>query len=131
MFLSGALFVLFLAGYWLFCLTDAATTPATAFPRLPKRTWVAIIALTFIVGAVAWHVSRRRARRWPQNLASYATFSPDDGADWYQDRPLTAAEALARHPASQAKRAAGLAPLGPDDDPEFLQQLSERIRRNQ
>ena len=71
MLLSGVLFILFLAGCWLYCLTDAALTPAVA--------------------------------------------------------------ALARHPASQAKRAADPAravPLGPDDDPEFLRQLSDRIRRD-
>jgi len=111
MFLSGALFVLFLAGYWLFCLTDAATTPAAAFHGLSKRTWVAVIALTFIVGAAAWHLTqrraRRRARRWPQNLASHVTLGQYDGADWYQTRPLTAAEALARHPASQIISPAG------------------------
>src|SRR5690242_16277852 len=134
MFLSGALFVLLLAGYWLFCLTDAATAPTAAFLGLPKRTCIAVIAGTFVVGAAAWHLSRRRARRWPQNLASYVALGQYDGADWDQGRPLTAAEALARHPASQARRAAdptSAAPLGPDDDAEFLHQLSERIRRDQ
>jgi hypothetical protein len=133
MFLSGVLFILILAGCWLLCLTDVATAPAAAFPGLSKRTWVAIVAATFILGAAAWYLTRprRRARRWPQHLASHVTLGPDDGANWYQSRPLTAAEALARHPASQARRAAGevhAVPLGPDDDPEFLRQLSERIK---
>ena len=136
MFLSGVLFILFLAGCWLLCLTDVATAPPAAFPGLPKRTWIVIIAATFVLGAVAWYATRprRRARRWPQNLASHVTLGQYDGADWYQGRPLTAAEALARHPASQAWRAADpgrAAPIGPDDDPEFLRQLSERIRRDQ
>jgi hypothetical protein len=136
MVLSGALFILFLAGCWLYCLTDAALTPAAAFPGLPKRTWLAFIAVTFILGAAAWHLTRRRrrARRWQQHLAAHVTLGQYDGADWYSGRPLTAAEALARHPASQARRADGPAhamPLGPDDDPEFLRQLSERIRRDQ
>ena len=136
MFLSGVLFILFLAGCWLLCLTDVATAPAAAFPGLPKRTWIAIIAVTFVAGAIAWYLSqpRRRARQWPYNLASNMTLGPYDGTDWHQGRPLTAAEALARHPSSQARRAADSAragPLGPDDDPEFLQQLSERIRRDQ
>jgi hypothetical protein len=136
MFLSGVLFILFLAGCWLLCLTDVATAPAAAFPGLPKRTWIAIIAVTFVLGAVAWYATRprRRARRWPENLASHVTLGQYDGAEWYQGRPLTAAEALARHPASQAWRAAEVgraAPIGPDDDPEFLRQLSERIRRDQ
>ena len=59
MFLSGVLFVLFLAGCWLYCLTDAALTPARSFRGLPKRAWIIIIAATFIVGAIAWIFSRR------------------------------------------------------------------------
>jgi hypothetical protein len=136
MFLSGALFILFLAGCWLYCLTDAALTPAAEFPGLRKRTWIAIIAVTFIAGAVAWRLTRarRRARHWRRSLVSHVVLGHDaeTGAGWYPDRRLTAAEALARHPASQARRAAGPAPavpLGPDDDPEFLRKLSERIRR--
>jgi hypothetical protein len=136
MFLSGVLFILFLAGCWLYCLTDAVRTPAAEFPGLPKRGWIVIIALTFILGAIAWYLTRtrRRARRWPQTLASHLTTGNYyDDAGLRQGRPMTAAEvAFARHPASQAWRAEGPAkpmPIGPDDDPEFLHQLSERIRR--
>jgi hypothetical protein len=138
MFLSGALFVLFLAGCWLLCLADVATTPASAFSGLPKRTWIAIIAVTFVVGAIAWYLTRRRARRWPRNLANHLTYGnyglTAPGNDWYPDSPMTPAEALARHPASQARRPtepAWIMPVGPDDDPEFLRQLAERIRRDQ
>jgi len=135
MFLSGVLFVLFLAGCWLYCLTDAALTPAAEFAGLRKRGWIAIIAVTFIVGAVAWHLTRtrRRARRWPRTLAGHVTMGNYYGSGLYHGRPMTAAEAaVARHPASQAKRAEGpvrAVPAGPDDDPEFLRQLAERIRR--
>jgi hypothetical protein len=137
MFLSGALFVLFLAGCWLLCLTDVATTPTAEFPGLSKRGWIVLIALTLIPGVIAWYLTgpRRRTRCWPRNLASHVTLAQYDGADWYQGRPLTPAEAaLARHPASQARRAtepAQIMPVGPDDDPEFLRQLAERIRREQ
>ena len=62
MFLSGALFILFLAGCWLLCLTDVATTPAVEFPGLSKRAWIAIIAVTFIAGAIAWYLTRPRRR---------------------------------------------------------------------
>jgi hypothetical protein len=134
MLLSGALFVLFLAGCWLLCLTDAATTPAAEFPGLSKRGWIAIIAVTFIAGAIAWYLtsSRRRLRAWPQMLASQSMYGNYDGAGVYLGRPMTAEAALARHPASQARRAedpARARTVGPDDDPEFLRELSERIRR--
>ena len=134
MFLSGALFVLFLAGCWLLCLTDVATTPAVEFPGLSKRGWIAIIAVTFVAGAIAWYLTRtrRRLRAWPRILASYSTYGDYDSAGDYRGRPMTAEAALARHPASQARRAEDpvqATPIGPDDDPEFLRQLSERIRR--
>jgi hypothetical protein len=136
MFLSGALFILFLAGCWLLCLTDVATAPAAEFPGLSKRGWIAIIASTFIVGAFAWYLirfRRRRVSRWRRNLASHVTLGQFDGAGLYRGGPMTAEAALARHPASQARRAAEPAPImpaGPDDDPEFLRQLAERIRRD-
>lgn len=108
MFLSGVLFVLFLAGCWLYCLTDAALTPASQFPWLSKRAWIAVIAVTFILGAVAWVVARRlnRPRR-----ARYL---------------LLAADAIARHPASRGKLSR-VSPLGPDDDQEFMQMLDRLI----
>jgi hypothetical protein len=113
MFLSGVLFVLFLAGCWLYCLTDAALTPASGFPGLRKPVWIAVIALTFIVGAVAWAIARYLTRRRRAvNL-------------------FLASEALARHPASRSRQADSSyrpLPAGPDDDPEFLRQLAERIR---
>jgi hypothetical protein len=135
MFLSGALFILFLAGCWLLCLTDVATTPAAEFPGLSKRSWIAIIAATFIVGTVAWYLTRSRRRqvsRWRRDLASHVTLGQYDEVGLYLAGPMTVEDALARHPASQARRAAEPArimPVGPDDDPEFLRQLAERIRR--
>lgn len=134
MFLSGALFILFLAGCWLLCLADVATTPGAEFPGLSKRGWIAIIAVTFVAGAIAWYLTRtrRRLRSWPQVLASHMTYGNYDGAGSYPGRPMTPEAALARHPASQARRAQDPVldrPVGPDDDPEFLHQLAERIRR--
>jgi hypothetical protein len=129
MLLSGVLFALFLAGFWLYCLTDAALTPAV--PGWPKRAWVAFIAATFIIGAIAWVIARRRARararRWPRSAAIHPAFRE---ADWPPMAPAAAA-AIARHPATrsmQGERPARVAPKGPDDDPEFLNHLDRLIR---
>jgi hypothetical protein len=123
MLLSEVLFALFLAGFWLYCLTDAALTPAA--PGWRKRAWVAFIAATFIIGAVAWVIARRRSRgrRWPRSTARYQAFRDPD---W---PPMAAA--IARHPATrsvQAERPVWTAPKGPDDDPEFLSHLDRLIR---
>ncbi|MGH3245798.1 MAG: hypothetical protein ACRDOI_06240 [Trebonia sp.] len=75
-----------------------------------------VVFLTCILGAIAWAITRK----------------------WHHSRPAAplvmpsaAADALARHPASRARRAGERGrtpPIGPDDDPEFLRQLAERIR---
>jgi len=87
MLLSGVLFVLFLAGCWLYCLTDAALTPAAEYRGLPKAAWIGIIAATFIVGAIAWLVARRAARTqsWATGYVGRATIVDPADTDpaWY------------------------------------------------
>src|SRR5580693_6765064 len=122
MLLSGVLFVLLLAGCWLYCLTDAALTPAVEYRGLSKSTWIYILSATFIVGALAWLIARRsrRSKSWVTASAGYAWHSP-----WAADA------AVARHPAARAKqpsRDRQHIPRGPDDDPEFLRQLDRSIR---
>jgi hypothetical protein len=117
MMLTGVLFVLFLGGCWLYCLTDAALTPAVAYRGLPKAAWVSLIAITFILGAVAWLAVRSRERPL---LACAGSMQ------W------SAAEAsLARHPAGRYRKARLHGPPsahGPDDDPDFLRHLDRIIR---
>jgi hypothetical protein len=115
MLLSGVLFVLFLAGCWLYSLTDAALTPAVEYRGLAKSTWIYIISATFIVGAVAWLIARRsrRSRSWVPADAGFAWCSPWEAA-------------VARHPAARSRQWQHV-PQGPDDDPEFLRQLDRRI----
>lgn len=134
MLLPGVLFALFLAGCWLYCLTDAARTPAGDYLGWPKRAWLVLIAVTFIVGALAWIVAgrRARARRCPASAADHlAIASLDDvHVHWDQHRPRSDAAdaALARHPAGRSRLAGRQVPKGPDDDPEFLRQLARRIQ---
>jgi hypothetical protein len=133
MLLSGVLFVLFLAGCWLYCLTDAALTPAREFQGLSKSCWIGIIAATFIVGATAWLVTRRSraAKSWAASQPGRpAVMNPgDDDLAWYMH--WTASDdAIARHPAGRSRKAATdgwTMPKGPDDDPDFLRELDHRI----
>src|SRR5262249_21681582 len=132
MLLSGALLALFMMGFWLYCLTDAILTPAAECRGMPKPAWIVVISLTFIGGAGAWLIGREPVP------GSSAPFPPaphaDDASDGYfrAERWTEADDAIARHPAGRA-RAAGLvrtAPLGPDDDPDFLRALGRAIRGN-
>jgi len=142
MLLSGVLFVLFLAGCWLYCLTDAALTPAAEYRGLSKAAWIGIIAATFIVGAIAWLVARRSARTqsWPAFYVGRATLADpaDTDPSWYPhwvaadvaDSADAADAAVARHPAGRSRktRDGRRIPRGPDDDPDFLRHLDSRIR---
>jgi hypothetical protein len=136
MFLPGALLVLFLTGCWLYCLTDAALTPAAEYRRLPKAVWVGIIAVTFIVGAVAWLIARRSPGRGPRPSSGATRGVHHSSGDYDHPERLrwTAAdEAVARHPAGRSRNvgpAGWTAPKGPDDDPEFLLALDRVIRGN-
>jgi hypothetical protein len=145
MLLSGVLFVLIMAGCWLYCLADAVFTPAAAFRGWPKSAWVGIIATTFFVGAIAWMAvrpaSRVRPRTYPRypryRYPRYPRFTPGPRTMpsnayvfWYPDW-AGADDALARHPAGRSRKppADGWAPpKGPDDDPDFLRELDRRIK---
>jgi hypothetical protein len=146
--LSGALFALFMMGFWLYCLTDAILTPAPECRGLSKPAWIAVIALTFIGGAIAWLIVREPplVREPPRNPSAGAVTgrqarwdpdAPGDLADpdsgYFRSQRWTAADdAVARHPAGRS-RVAGTGqagPKGPDDDPEFLRALDRAIRGN-
>ena len=144
MLLSGVLFVLFLAGCWLYCLTDAALTPAEEFPGWRKRTWLVVIAVTLIAGAIAWLVARRnwRSHRWSSFDAANLMIIDRSGANvtWYPHPPMESADAAEPADLTDATYLTDFTdftepthltdrsvPKGPDDDPDFLRQLAQRI----
>jgi len=130
MLLSGALFALFMMGFWLYCLTDAILTPASECRGMPKPAWIAVIALTFIGGAVAWLIVREPIRL-PAAAPASAPHPDDPGDRYFRSGRWTAADdAVARHPAGRARTSGTLVPRGPDDDPEFLRALDRAIRGN-
>lgn len=117
-----------MTGFWLYCLTDAILTPASECRVLRKQGWIAVIAVTFAAGALAWLIVRRPVREAgavPPLRSDLDLVDPDTlpGEAWTR-----ADDAVARHPAGRAKFAD--APKGPDDDREFLRALDRAIRRN-
>ena len=129
MLLSGALFALFMTGIWLYSLTDAMLTPMGEFRGLSKPAWIAIIAVTFIAGGLAWLVARRLSRGSSRVRAPRRDRDGFDAEGYlHSSRWTDADDAVARHPAGRAMAADPLAiPRGPDDDPEFLRALSRAI----
>jgi hypothetical protein len=102
MLLLGALFALFIGGFWLYCLADVTLTPSDEFGQLPKAAWIAVVAGTFVIGAVAWLAVRRPAQ--PTGIR------PGKGEPG--------------RPVSQAGWA-----VGPDDDPGVLRSLNRADAR--
>jgi hypothetical protein len=130
MLLSGALFALFMMGFWLYCLTDAILTPAGEFRGMPKPAWITVITLTFIGGAVAWLIVREPLCS-PASPHASAPPPDDPGGRYFRrGRWTDADDAVARHPAGRARASASMVPAGPDDDPEFLRALDRAIRGN-
>ena len=99
-----------------------------------KPVWITVIAVTFIVGAIAWLIARRCGApgtgRSGRPCAARTLLLPGSAAT--PPTRFCAAEALARHPATRSKNTPERAlPIGPDDDHEFLRELAERIRGEQ
>jgi hypothetical protein len=134
MLLAGALFALFVMGFWLYCLTDAILTPAPECRGLSKPAWIAVIAVTFIGGALAWLIVRQPARQSSRPL----TPVPRWDLDRLDDEGYLANQRRADEPDAVTLRPVGWtgttampsAPKGPDDDPEFLSALDRAIDGN-
>ncbi len=134
MLLVGVIFGLVTVGFVVPCLVDVVVTPAGELRSLTKPAWVLAIVFLSVFGAVAWLAAgrpdRRRRTLLPRHLEGAPSLGPQD--------------ALRRHPAGRAMdpgigASPGPAalwagqvrhrPTGPDDDPEFLEELARRIRR--
>lgn len=134
MLLPGVLFILILVGCWVYCLIDAALTPAMMFRGLPKAAWIGIIAVTFVVGGAAWLVYRSVLRSRPR-LAPGMALGPramptHTYVYWHPDW-TSAEDSVARHPAGRYRNTPAegwVGPKGPDDDPDFLRELDRRIK---
>lgn len=131
MLLAGVLFGLVTVGFVVPCLIDVAVTPASDLRSLTKSGWVLIMVFFSVFGATAWLVCGRPDWRRRSMLPRYLEGAPSIGQQ----------EALRRHPAGRSWDPADARlgqpfiqaseiqrPMGPDDDLEFLEELSRRIR---
>lgn len=109
MLVLAAVLVLVALGVWLYCLFEVLSTAEGDARHLPKFVWFLIVLLGFDLGAVAWLLFGRRRG-----------FVTADVTAWPPDF-LLSRDAGAPEPSAPA-------PMGPDDDPEFLQQLDRRLR---
>jgi hypothetical protein len=109
MLVLAAVLVLVALGVWLYCLFEVLSTDEGDARNLPKFAWFLIVLVGFDLGAIAWLLFGRRR--------GYVTA---DVTAWPPDF-LLSRDGGAPDPSAPA-------PLGPDDDPEFLRQLDRRLR---
>ncbi len=133
MLLAVVLFGLVTIGFVVPCLIDVAVTPAGELRSLTKPAWVLLIVFFSAFGATAWLAAGRpdrRGRMLPRDLDGAPFFGPQDAlrrhpAGRGMDTGLVGPSGQAAHPAGSV----WARPVGPDDDPEFLEELARRIDR--
>jgi hypothetical protein len=86
-------------GLLIFCLIEVIQTPADEIRGLAKVWWIILIIVLPVVGGIAWLVAGRPVRQRDPNGWRMGSGFPE-----YQ-------------------RSQRRAPLGPDDDPEFLREI--------
>jgi hypothetical protein len=99
--------LLMLLAVWVYAFVDCLGTPEERIRNLPKTAWVVVILCfgAVLVGPVAWLIAGRpRRRAWRRRSAR-------------RDAHVPTAEPVRW--------------VAPDDNPEFLRKLDERLRRDQ
>jgi hypothetical protein len=117
---GGILFLVALA-VWLYCMLDAITADKEQVRGLPKGAWIAVVVLTFEVGAAAWLLWGRPRERGTLPSAGGRPRLGTSGRTAWPTRPG----------GSQRPPAFGRSgPLAPDDDPEFLARLDRQAAQD-
>lgn len=89
---------------WVYCLFDVIMSDDSRIRNLPKLTWIFVVLVTSVVGAVAWLVAGR-----PQGPARSLPYKGNKGT-----------------PFPEYERPGRFVATNPDDDAEFLRKVRER-----
>jgi hypothetical protein len=103
----AAVLVLVALGIWLFCLFEVLSTDDGDIRHLPKLLWFAVVLFGFDLGALAWLVFGRPRGYVTAEVSAWPTDFLSSGEGTTGSAP---------------------APMGPDDDPEFLRSLDRKLR---
>jgi hypothetical protein len=112
---GGILFLAALA-VWLYAVLDAVSADRTQVRGLSKGLWVAVVLLTFIVGAGAWLVYGR-----PRASVTRRPTLGSSGRTAWPARPGRSTDGP-----TNGLFGRGSSRPAPDDDPEFLAGLDRR-----
>lgn len=109
------MFILWLA-LTLYALIDCIRTPKDNMPgKVPKILWILLILLLSPIGAIAWIIVSRVA-------AAEAKGGVIEPSIWSSEESV---------PLSFGRKPAPKQPSAPDDDPEFLEEVSRKLREKQ
>lgn len=109
------MFILWLA-LTLYALIDCIRTPKDNMPgKVPKILWILLILLLSPIGAIAWVIVSRVA-------AAEAKGGVIEPNIWSSEESV---------PISFGRKPAPKQPSAPDDDPEFLEEVSRKLREKQ
>jgi hypothetical protein len=97
-------------GLWVYCLLDVIMTDDHRVRNLSKAVWVAVVLVTFEVGAVAWLVAGR----------------PRSGS---RDLPYKGNAGRAARQYPEYDRPGRFAATSPDDDEAFLRHVRQRAEQ--
>jgi hypothetical protein len=89
---------------WVYCLFDVIMSDDSRVRNLPKLTWIFVVLVTSVVGAVAWLVAGR-----PQGPARSLPYKGNRGAAY-----------------PEYERPGRFVATNPEDDAEFLRKVRER-----
>lgn len=112
LFGSGILLLVAIA-FWIWAIVDAFLSDPQKIRFLPKAAWVVIILLLMELGAVLWLVFGR-SRGVVRAATGSREASPTRDTGWTL--------------AGSGPAGRGRGPIAPDDDPEFLRGLRDRLR---
>lgn len=109
------MFILWLA-LTLYALIDCIRTPKDNMPgKVPKILWILLILLISPIGAIAWIIVSRVA-------AAEAKGGVIEPNIWSSEESV---------PLSFGRKPTPEQPSAPDDDPEFLEEVSRKLREKQ
>lgn len=111
---------LLLFAFTFYCLLDVVLTDEQEIRNLPKLVWILLVVLLWGIGGMVWLLAGR-----PQRQGA----APGGGGATTPFRAPRPGPRPGNHPVGRDRPAARPpAPRGPDDDPDFLRRLDERLR---
>ncbi|WP_462202621.1 PLD nuclease N-terminal domain-containing protein [Frankia sp. CcWB3] len=120
-------------GVWAYAIIDVFGTPPEEVRIMPKLAWIVAVIFLGIFGTAGWFFfGRPRAnsageRPLRRPVSDHPAFGQRSswGVDSRRDGGFN------RYSARTGTRRAAVRPKGPDDDPDFMRELSARIRKGE